>query len=386
MSYIGHTHGCGSSEGSAATNKFIIEEKSTDFSAEKFKFYSIDTINNVVNVTLPTGSSIQNGEWIGFIDKSGTFANYNLIIKYNGFDKIRNNTGDLVVDLNYINFRLVFNNGNWNVFDMSITSVTGSGGSGGGTSDSRYNLVNVNSNFTADVLKLYAVNTTSNVVTATIPTTVQNGDWIDFIDNAGKFGTNKLIIAYNGTHSIRGNNDNLEVDLNFVNFRLIFNNGNWSVIDMSMSVIIAGDGGSVINPSLTVNQLNQALEYVESNIDFINNLTLNTTQLNQVLNYTQENDKYIISEVTGTINTVKSNYYLVNTSSGIATINLPSSPTVGDWIIISDKNKTFATNNATVIFVSPRAIGGNADNFVLDVNGAKVKLVYCTNNWDVLSL
>lgn len=363
MSYIGYYEDCCDSSKDTVTNTYNIEEKFFDFTAEKFNYYSINTLNEPVNVILPSGSNIQNGEWIGFIDSVGNFGINNLTIRYNGSDRIRNNSGDLIVDLNYINFKLVYNNGNWNVLDMSITSVTGDSiGTGGGLINSKFDLIVVNSDFNAVTSKLYAVNTTNNIVNVALPTNVVNGDWIDFVDNAGKFGTNKLILNYNGYHSIRNNNGNLEVDLNFVNFRMIFNDNNWSLLDMSVSGSIGNTGS----------------------IDY--NFELSIDQLNQVLNYTKSNDNYLVYEGSGTVNIIKNSYYLINTSSAIATINLPSNPVNGDWLIISDKNKTFGINKAVLKYASPRTIAQNSDDIELDINGTKIKLVFYNNNWDILSL
>ena len=72
MSYIGYYEDCCNSDTpSFATNKYNIIEKNSDFVAEKFNFYSVTTLNNSVEVSLPT--DVQNGDWVGFIDRLGTF-------------------------------------------------------------------------------------------------------------------------------------------------------------------------------------------------------------------------------------------------------------------------------------------------------------------------
>jgi len=98
--------------------------------------------------------------------------------------------------------------------------------------------------------------------------------------------------------------------------------------------------------------------------------------------------KYSIVSASGTINALTNKYYLVDTSSGVATINLPASPNDGDWLIISDKNHTFdgTTHLATVKYANANTILLNAGDFQIDHAGAKFQLVYCANdsNWDVL--
>ena len=73
--------------------------------------------------------------------------------------------------------------------------------------------------------------------------------------------------------------------------------------------------------------------------------------------------------------TLSSNYkYFVNTSAS-RTLTLPSSPSVGDEIYIYDASGTAATYNITISRNS-NYINGAASNFIVDLNGGAVSLVY----------
>ena len=50
----------------------------------------------------------------------------------------------------------------------------------------------------------------------------------------------------------------------------------------------------------------------------------------------------------GTITGVNGKGYFVNTTSGVVTITLPSSPSAGDIIAIKDYARTFGTNKVTL--------------------------------------
>lgn len=218
---------------------------------------------------------------------------------------------------------------------------------GGGSSDvisNKYYIVEKSSNFTAEKFKYYVVDTRNNSIEVSLPSPMENGDWIGIVDKFGKFSIHNLIVKYNSV-PIRNNTDDLIVDMDYVNFKLLYNDNNWNLLDMSISSILEGGGGS--------GGADQSI--------------------------------YDVSIVSGTINTSVGNYYLVDTSSVIATINLPINPSNGDWFIISDKSGTFATRKATLKYANSKTIANNADDVEIDFNNAKLKLVYFNNNWDILN-
>lgn len=231
MSYIGYYEDCCNGDStSLASNKYNIIEKNLDFIAEKFKLYSIITLNNIVRVTLPTDA--QNGDWIGFMDKSGTFSTNNLIIEYSTAS-IRNNNDDLVVDISDVNFKLVFNNNNWFIFDMSFTigDSFGDGGNGGG--DSSYNLYDVSGTINASVNSYYLVNTSSTNAIINLPVAPSNGDWIIISDKLGTFATHKVILKYANGKTIVNNADDVEIDFNNAKLKLVYFDNNWDILNHS---------------------------------------------------------------------------------------------------------------------------------------------------------
>ena len=79
---------------------------------------------------------------------------------------------------------------------------------------------------------------------------------------------------------------------------------------------------------------------------------------------------------------VAGNGYFVNTTSGAITVTLPSSPTAGDTVGISDYANTADTNNIT-IGRNGSNIQGTANDFDINVEGTSILLVYvdATKGW-----
>jgi len=81
-------------------------------------------------------------------------------------------------------------------------------------------------NFAATTGSRYGVNTVSNVVTATLPSTPATGGAIFFADAGGAFATNNLIINPNGG-TIMGASGNMTVSTNNQSFGLFYNGTTW---------------------------------------------------------------------------------------------------------------------------------------------------------------
>lgn len=81
--------------------------KSVSFAAEAFRTYLVSTASGAVTATLPASPSV--GEIIQFIDASGTFATFNLIISRNG-QKIMGTSSDLTVSVSYASTKLMYIN------------------------------------------------------------------------------------------------------------------------------------------------------------------------------------------------------------------------------------------------------------------------------------
>jgi hypothetical protein len=75
--------------------------------------------------------------------------------------------------------------------------------------------------FTAVAGEGYFIDTTSNVITMTLPAG-SVGDTIEFVDATGALGTNTFTIAANGSEKIQGSTDNLNFVKNNEGSRLVY--------------------------------------------------------------------------------------------------------------------------------------------------------------------
>ena len=78
---------------------------------------------------------------------------------------------------------------------------------------------------------------------------------------------------------------------------------------------------------------------------------------------------------TATFTAVNGEGYFCNTSGGAFTVNLPSSPSVGDIVAIKDYGSSFATNNLT-IGRGGSNMNGSASDSVRSTNNESLTLVY----------
>ena len=78
--------------------------------------------------------------------------------------------------------------------------------------------------------------------------------------------------------------------------------------------------------------------------------------------------------------------YFVNTTSGGVTVTLPSSPSAGDIVAVSDYARTSATNAITLCRNSSK-IEGDSTNKILNANGDAITLVYVdgTKGWKLVN-
>ena len=88
---------------------------------------------------------------------------------------------------------------------------------------------------------------------------------------------------------------------------------------------------------------------------------------------------------TATFTAANGEGYFCNTTSSAFTVNLPSSPSAGNIVAVSDYAKTFATNNLT-IGRGGSNIEGSASDLVLDATGLAMTFVYvdATKGWKVV--
>ena len=106
--------------------------------------------------------------------------------------------------------------------------------------------------FNAVVGEGYFVNTTSGVVTVTLPSSANAGDTIAIKDYAGTFATNNLTIARNG-HNIQGVANNSLISTNRANVELAYidSTKGWlftnesNVADLQLKLYVTATGGTV---------------------------------------------------------------------------------------------------------------------------------------------
>jgi hypothetical protein len=91
--------------------------------------------------------------------------------------------------------------------------------------------------------------------------------------------------------------------------------------------------------------------------------------------------------VTSALTVAVNTGYFVNTSSNAITVTLPASASVGNTIILSDFNRTFATNNLTLNQNSVNFQGFTTPNPVYSTDGQTIQLVYsgATKGWIPIS-
>ena len=87
---------------------------------------------------------------------------------------------------------------------------------------------------------------------------------------------------------------------------------------------------------------------------------------------------------TGTFTATNGEGYFVNTTGGVATANLPSSPSAGNIVSIKDYTGTFGTNNCTV-GRNGSNIRGAASDFLLQKDNSGATFIYVdgTEGWQV---
>jgi hypothetical protein len=85
---------------------------------------------------------------------------------------------------------------------------------------------------------------------------------------------------------------------------------------------------------------------------------------------------------TASFNAVAGEGYFINTTSGVITVTLPTSASIGDQIAIKDYAGTFATNNLTIAR-NGHNIQGVANDSLISTNRASLVLVYvdATKGW-----
>ena len=103
----------------------------------------------------------------------------------------------------------------------------------------------INLDFNCIDFNIYKVSTTSNIVTATLPSQPVDGSSIYFSNNDGSFSANKFVINGNG-NSINYSLSNYENSNSQALLQAIFDfkSNNWYIVDLNK---VGGGGGGVLN-------------------------------------------------------------------------------------------------------------------------------------------
>ena len=135
--------------------------------------------------------------------------------------------------------------------------------------------------------------------------------------------------------------------------------------------IQAADGGNLINQCGTTITLGASGDTI--------NLASGATQSGFGRTGTVDWDT---TAKTASFTAVNGNGYFVNTTSGAITVTLPTSPSAGNVVAVSDYNSTAATNNITIARNSSN-INGTANDLLITKANSAVQLVYvdATTGW-----
>ncbi len=75
--------------------------------------------------------------------------------------------------------------------------------------------------------------------------------------------------------------------------------------------------------------------------------------------------------------------YIVDRSAGSISLTIPASPTLGTSIRLIDALNTWWQNPVTLILGGGNTVMGNTGNFILDVQGADILIIYKSGNWSI---
>ena len=197
-----------------------VSDISTNTDAKENDFLFCDTWGGSFTVTLPTSADLQNKAVVTVFDQHGTFGSNALTVIPS--DGTIDGDSILVCDIDGLRADFVWDAENlqWKTdFGGSVLASTAI------PTEHYDNWLVKNVNFNIDVAKKYIVDTTSGTITATLPSTANNGEGMLFADG-GDFSVNNLTIARNG-NTIEGIAEDMVVSTVNQSFELVFYNNNW---------------------------------------------------------------------------------------------------------------------------------------------------------------
>lgn len=88
-----------------------------------------------------------------------------------------------------------------------------------------------------------------------------------------------------------------------------------------------------------------------------------------------------ITQVTGNATMARFNAYHADSTGGAFTLSLPLTPAAGDWVMVRDVGRQASNNNITIARNGSN-IYGSAQDYIMDVEGEALMLVYeTTKGW-----
>jgi len=298
-----------------------------DYTASDNDFIFVEADTGAVEVTLPN-AGIADGTAVSVYDQRGSFGEEPCIINGNGNNIMGKST--MKIKSNYARIDFI-----WDKNDAEWKTVY----STGKPSDS-INVMDVSSNYNADVSDFIMADTTAGSFTVTLPVSgyLTDKSKITIMDQVGTFGSYPLnVIPSNGT--IDGD-DLLVCDIPGLKVDFVWDEDNlkWN-IDFGGSVLASSTGSAGGYGT-----------WVEQTVDF--NVDVNSK-------------------------------YIVDTTGGLVEATLPLSPSVGQGVVFIDGKSNFGTNNLSVNG-NGEDIDGSPSNYIVDTDNTKLELVYYNNGWMVV--
>ena len=202
----------------------VWQQVSSAQSASNMDGFLCDTSESGFTITLPASPSV--GNTVGFADAAGAFGTNNLTIDGNGND-IQGSATDLIVDINYASFTLVYTGDGWNIETylaqgLDPGDITGPPGAPGSV-----NWSVVSSNSTIAHGEGFMCDTSGGAFTVTLPVSPSVGDTAGIKDKEGTFDTNAVTIARNGK-KIQGLEEDMVMSIKWASFLLIYTGDSWN--------------------------------------------------------------------------------------------------------------------------------------------------------------
>jgi collagen type VII alpha len=182
----------------------------------------------------------------------------------------------------------------------------------------------------------YVADTDGGPFTLTLPATPSTGFNVAVADG-GNWSVNNLTIGRNGS-IIEGDASDLIVDVGQIELKFIYDGTEWQLFSSIGAAGATGVSGAsgVLTPW---------------------------------------------TKVTSTSTLSKNAQYIIDTTSGPFTVNLPASPSLGDQVVIQDGGN-FSTNNLTIAR-NGSTIEGQTDNILADISGVLMTLIYDGSTWQI---